>query len=553
MISRLRLWSGIVLFAYATVHLLNHALVLASVQAADAVRSVLAALWHSLPGTALLYGAFCVHIALTLWALFRRRSLRLTRWEWTQVVLGLSIVPLGMTHFVGTRLAHDLYGVNTSYLWVLLPMADDPWAALRQTSFLVVVWVHGCIGLHFYWRLRPWYLRALPWLYGASLVIPALALAGVGVGVGKVFELREDAERFSAAVGTMNPPTREEVDRIYALSDIFKFAAGALVLGVFGARRVRTWVARRGGEVRLSYASGRNVVAHPGLTVLDISRLNGIPHASVCGGRGRCSTCRVRIVGPDSATLPPPDAAELRVLSRFGAPANVRLACQLRPPPGEYRVAPLLPAGAQPSDSYSGTKLSLGGERMIAVMFVDLRGFTAFSEKRLPYDVVFILNRYFRAVGQAVEDAGGRVDKFIGDGVMALFGLDADGARAARQSLDAARRIALAIGDFNESLSGEIDEPLRIGIGIHAGPAIVGDLGHGRATTLTAIGDTVNTASRLEAQSKDFAAQLVVSQDLLDLAGVKLDVGERHEVEVRGREERLRVHVVKEAALLAET
>jgi adenylate cyclase len=294
-------------------------------------------------------------------------------------------------------------------------------------------------------------------------------------------------------------------------------------------------------------------VAPPGLSVLDISRLNGIAHASVCGGRGRCSTCRVRIVGPDSASLPPPDAAEQRVLSRFGAPANVRLACQLRPPPGEYRVAPLLPAGAQPSDAYSGTKLSLGGDRMIAVMFVDLRGFTAFSEKRLPYDVVFILNRYFRAVGQAIEDAGGRVDKFIGDGVMALFGLDVDGARAARQSLDAARRIGLAIEDFNESLSGEVDKPLRIGIGIHAGPAIVGDLGHGRATSLTAIGDTVNTAARMEAQSKEFAAQLVVSQELLDLAGVTLDLGARHEVEVRGREERLRVHVVKEAALLAET
>src|SRR5262249_53840513 len=110
-----------------------------------------------------------------------------------------------------------------------------------------------------------------------------------------------------------------------------------------------------------------------------------------------------------------------------------------------------------------------------------------------------------------------------------------------------------AIEDFNESLTGEIDQPLRIGIGIHAGPAIVGDLGHGRATSLTAIGDTVNTAARLEAQSKEFTAQLVVSQDLLDLAGVKPDVGERHEVEVRGREERLRVHVIKEAALLAET
>ena len=287
MISRMRLWSGIVLFAYATVHLVNHALVLASLQAADATRSVLAALWHSLPGTALLYGAFTVHIALTLWALFRRRSLRLTRWEWTQLLLGLSVVPLGMTHLVGTRLAHELYDVNTNYLWVLLPMAQDPWAAARQTGFLLVVWTHGCIGLHFYWRLKAWYIGALPWLYGAALVIPALALAGVGVGVGKVFELGEDAERFRAAISTLNPPTSEEVARIYVLSDIYKLVAGALVIGVFGARRVRTWAARRGGEVRLSYASGRNVVAHSGLTVLDISRLNGIPHASVCGGAGR--------------------------------------------------------------------------------------------------------------------------------------------------------------------------------------------------------------------------------------------------------------------------
>lgn len=553
MIARLRLWSGVILFVYATLHLINHAVVLASLRAADAVMGVVAPVWQSLPGTVVLYGAFFVHVALTLWGLFRRRTLRMTRWEWAQLVLGLSVVPLGMTHFVGTRVAHELYGVHTNYLWVLLPMALDPWAAARQTGLLLVVWVHGCIGLHFYWRLKPWYLSALPWLYGAALVVPALALAGIGVGVGNVFELLEDQERFRAAVGLTNPPTQEEVDRIYLLSDIFKMVAASLVSGVFGARPLRSWVARRGGGVRLTYASGRAVVAHAGLSVLDISRLNGIPHASVCGGRGRCSTCRVRIVGPDAARLPPPDAAEQRVLSRFGAPANVRLACQLRPPPGEYRVAPLLPAGAQPSDAYSGTKLSLGGERMIAVMFVDLRGFTSFSEKRLPYDVVFILNRYFRAVGQAVEDAGGRVDKFIGDGVMALFGLDVDGAQAARQSLDAARRIGLAIEDFNESLTGEIDSPLRIGIGIHAGPAIVGDLGHGRATTFTAIGDAVNTASRLEAQSKEFAAQLVVSQDLLDLGGVKLDVGERHEVEVRGREERLRVHVVKEAALLAET
>jgi adenylate cyclase len=226
----------------------------------------------------------------------------------------------------------------------------------------------------------------------------------------------------------------------------------------------------------------------------------------------------------------------------------VRLACQLRPPPGHYRVALLLPAAAGPVEAYRRQPQAHGGERYIAVLFADIRGFTTISEGKLPYDVVFLLNRYFRATGQAVEAAGGRLDKFIGDGVMAIFGLNSEPQVACRQALDAARRMALALDDLNEAMSGDLDLPLRIGIGLHAGPAIVGEMGYARAAQITAIGDTVNTASRLETMTKEFAVELVVSQDLLDRAGVDLGDAPRHEVEIRGRQGRLAVRAVAKAA-----
>ena len=125
-----------------------------------------------------------------------------------------------------------------------------------------------------------------------------------------------------------------------------------------------------------------------------------------------------------------------------------------------------------------------------------------------------------------------------------------DSAGSKDQALDAARRMALALDVLNEALSGDLDAPLRIGIGLHAGPTIVGEMGYERATQLTAIGDTVNTASRLESLTKEFGVQLVVSQELLDRAGVPLADAPSHEVEIRGRHGRLAVRAVARADIL---
>jgi adenylate cyclase len=432
---------------------------------------------------------------------------------------------------------------------VLASLVVGGWLGIvRQFALPMVVWVHACIGIHFAWRLRPWYRNWLPVLYAVALLVPAAGLGGAAIALRDFAEMAQEPGFLREVFERAHAGNAEDAATIYRIADSLAAGAVVLLLAGFAARPVRDWWERRAGVVHLTYGEAKTVDAPTGLSILEMSRIGGIPHASVCGGRGRCSTCRVRVGGPDRAKLPPASPEEQKVLDRVGAPENVRLACQLRPPPGRYRITPLLPPSAGPVEAYRRQPQAHGGERYVAILFCDIRGFTSISEGKLPYDVVFLLNRYFRATGHAVEAAGGRLDKFIGDGVMAIFGLDSAPELACRQALDAARRMALALDDLNEAMSGDLDQPLRIGIGLHAGPTIVGEMGYERATSLTAIGDTVNIASRLETLTKEYTVELVVSQELADRAGVDLSAAPRHEVEIRGRQGRLAVRAVKRAA-----
>ena len=169
------------------------------------------------------------------------------------------------------------------------------------------------------------------------------------------------------------------------------------------------------------------------------------------------------------------------------------------------------------------------------MLFADLRSFTRFAERRLPFDVVFVLNQYFMAMGQAVEQSGGYLDKFIGDGVMALFGLDGQADAGCRQAMVAALTMGRAMDDLNRQLASTLREPLRIGVAIHVGPAIIGEMGYGRTHTLTAIGDTVNTASRFEALNKQYGSQLIISDEVAARAGLDLGAVPQYQVEVVGR------------------
>jgi adenylate cyclase len=194
--------------------------------------------------------------------------------------------------------------------------------------------------------------------------------------------------------------------------------------------------------------------------------------------------------------------------------------------------------------SWSQGRLMAGEEREVCVLFADLRGFTGLSEQRLPYDVVFLLNRYFESVGDAIEGAGGVANQFTGDGVMALFGLDVGIELGARQALQAAQDMQAAIQRLSADLHEELASPLKLGIGIHSGPTVVGHMGRGVATYLTAVGDTVNTASRLQDLTKQFACELVVSARVARQAEADV-TGLRHEqIMLRNRAEAIDIVIV---------
>lgn len=541
-IRELRLVSGLVLGCFLTTHFLNHALGLVSLSAMESGRGWFNLLWRSMPGTILLYGAILIHFALALVALYRRRTLRMPAREAFQLGFGLLLPFLLIPHVTGTRIVLAVWGIDFDYARVMQNISASPDGMTRQTAALLIAWVHFGLGIHFWLRARLWYPRVALLLYSAALLVPVFALLG----------LAEAGKDLGDAVIASGPPVPVPVPDPATLGQIrngLYLTFSGLIAATLAARALRAShvFATR---IDVTYPNGQMVSVPRGHSVLEASRIGGIPHMSVCGGRGRCSTCRLRVL-QGLEKQPPPSAQERATLKRIKATPNVRLACQLRPA-DHLSVAPLLVLDERKSSAQFGRSLAQGGrECEIAVLFCDLRGFTSLAEHRLPYDTVFILNRFFDVVGHAVEESGGHVDKFIGDGALALFGLDGNEGLAARQALAAARLIGKGVAGLNASLGSELERPLRIAMGLHAGHAIVGEMGYGKATTLTAIGDSLNTASRLEGFAKEVDAEVVVSDDLMRRAGFAVPGAERQTVMVRGRSTPIVTWIIRDAASIA--
>jgi adenylate cyclase len=193
----------------------------------------------------------------------------------------------------------------------------------------------------------------------------------------------------------------------------------------------------------------------------------------------------------------------------------------------------------------------IGEERHLVSLFVDMRGSTRLAEKQLPFDTVFVVNRFLAAVAQAVVDCGGRPNQFVGDGMLALFGLAVDAQTASRQALQAAAMIAANIAELNQFLSHDLKEPIRFGIGIHGGEVIVGDIGYRDHMVFTALGDAVNVAARLQDMTKTLGCEALVSDEVRLSAGLSDSDLPRQEVTIRGRDEPMVVRVVAEAKMLS--
>jgi adenylate cyclase len=543
-VRRLRLACGLVMFLYLTLHLTMHALGNASFQAMEWGTRIHDAVWHSTLGTVALYGAFAIHFTLALYALYQRRSFRMGAGELTRLLLGFSILPLLFHHFAAGRYVYSAFDVRRGYDAVLtVYFAFVPFWGWRQITVLLIAWTHGCLGVHYWLRQRPGYHRFFPAMLAFAVLLPVLALLGIWQGTRQVLAqwpvhpdwlqaLVQDAHIRDASVN--GPSWNVEVELYWTYVILVAF--------VFVARAVRWLIESRGGLISITYPGGRVVRVPIGCAVLDASRRAGIPHASICGGRGRCTTCRIRVLrGAD--TLPAPDASEQSALVRLRAGPSVRLACQLRPR-GDTAVLPLLPPDITASDPQRRGPEGGSIERFVVIMFVDIRRSTALVEKRLPYDVVFLLNHFFDAVAGAVVEAGGMPNQFLGDGMMAIFGMRVAPREACRQALAAGQLIQRRLAEMNRTLADELPEPVAIGVGLHAGSVILGELGYRDRFLLTAIGDTVHVAARLQDLTKEHDCQLVISEIVATTAGIEMIGFPEREVRVRGREAPLAVRIV---------
>jgi adenylate cyclase len=249
-------------------------------------------------------------------------------------------------------------------------------------------------------------------------------------------------------------------------------------------------------------------------TILRVSLRAGIAHAHACGGNARCSTCRISIVeGLDHCTPRNEKEKELAERLRFGP--DMRLACQTAVV-GDVKLRRLVldEEDVELTDQVGATATAsaVGEEKRVAVLFSDIRGFTPFAEALPPYDVVHVLNRYFHEMGQVITRNGGRIDNYMGDGLMALFGLERPEG-AATQAVRAGLEMIEAMGRLKPYLESIHGRSFEIGIGIHYGEVVVGAIGASSMKRVTAIGDAVNLASRIESANKQAATRLLISEE----------------------------------------
>ena len=537
--TRIRIASGLVLFIFAFFHFFNIGLGLLSSEWAESFQTGRQYVTRSLPGEIILYTAIMAHVGLSILSLARRRTLKMPIWEAAQITLGLLVPILLIKHIVHTRVAYQMFGVNDDlgYISVLLwNTADGAW----QAVLLLVVWVHGCMGLHFWLRVTKWWKKWLTVMTGVAVLVPAFALAGFLSEGRRMLELFVEFETRAPEMERFNWPSPGQFNTLISLADNLLIGFWA-ILAASALYFVGQKLTSRRHSVRIRYVDGPEVSSAKGPTLLEISRANGIPHTALCGGRGRCTTCRV-VVEQGGELLHPPSEAEARSLAAVNAPPNARLACQIKPtdPMTVFRVF-------RPDGKRGRAHASQGSEERLAVLFMDMRGFTARTTGQLPYDVVFLLNRFFDAVVPSITGAGGSIDKYLGDGLMAVFE-SSDEAASARAALKAAAGISSALITFNRTLAAEGVASVAIGIGIHLGDVVMGEIGAAGNAPRTLIGDTVNTASRLESKTKELKVELLVSEPLLLAAGHDTSALDLVTPELRGVTKPLNVLAVKSGA-----
>ncbi|MEM7512570.1 MAG: adenylate/guanylate cyclase domain-containing protein [Bacteroidota bacterium] len=282
-------------------------------------------------------------------------------------------------------------------------------------------------------------------------------------------------------------------------------------------------------------------------SLLDISIDHKIPHQHECGGFGNCTTCRVRILkGIDN--LGPKTAKEKSASQQRKWDPSIRLACQAVPT-GDITLQRLIWSNGEVNQLQK--ELAEEGraeERPIAILFCDLRNYTKLSSKNFNFDIAFMLNRFYTALGEPILMNNGIIYQYVGDEIIGVFGTA--GGSPEKNCMDAIRAalgMQYALNLLNKTELKDIDIKLASGIGINFGKAYVGHLGHPTHRQFSVIGDPVNVASRIQSQTKHTATQILISESVLEnVPKESLVIGESFNKLLAGKEESMNLFEVKE-------
>ncbi len=538
--TRLRTISGLVLFIFAFFHFFNIGMGLISTESMESMQRLRAGITRNPIGRAVLLWAIFTHMGLAVWSIAVRQHLRFNLTAGVQLILGL-LIPLQLIpHVVHTSISSELFNASGNMPFFLLRIWNSP-DVWKQSALLLVVWVHSCIGLHMWLRHIPLWQKSIPYLIGISVLIPGFAFAGLITEGRTMADLYYNQGYGEVMRATFYWPSREEISFLEYISILLE--RGFLIvlvaaIAIFGIR----YLMRLRRSVRIQFTDGPEITAETSHTLLEMSQQANIAHAALCGGKGRCTTCRVAIID-GAETLPAPSPAEARALQAVGASPSTRLACQIHP------TAPLTVTRIYHDKDQPRGRGVNGQEKPLAVMFLDIRGFTARTTDLLPYDVVFLLNRFFDAIVPQITNAGGTVDKYMGDGLLAVFETG-EKHTSARCALKAVQGIGQALDAFNTQLTKQGDDPIRIGIGLHLGMVVLGEIGAASHAPRTLIGATVNAASRLETRTKDLGVEALISRDLIETAGISLSQDCYSSQNLRGVEHPIDALATKKAAEL---
>ncbi len=248
-------------------------------------------------------------------------------------------------------------------------------------------------------------------------------------------------------------------------------------------------------------------------SILDATLTANINHTYACGGQGRCSTCRVSIMdGIDN--VHPRNEAEQHIAAQLNFPPEVRLACQSRIC-GDITIRRMV-SDKQDMDMISeefskDSGIALGSQQKVTIVFTDIVDYTSFAEKFPPYDIVHVLNRYYRIMNTIIQEHNGIISDVAGDGILAVFGTGIKTTNSVLDAIQAIQKMNERLGFFNKYLQANFNMTFGIRAGVHYGNVIVGPFDTGSMRKLAVIGDNVNYASRIEAANKEFGTTLLLS------------------------------------------